>query len=102
MLLRCNPNDEARYHHKATVDHGKVAGKDGCRCRNSPLSELFASWCRLRAHQVKWFGWDTKSNTWEPLDMIADFKEREMRPSMPVQNEKCVVMPYSLVRVGSM
>ena len=34
--------------------------------------------------QVKWVGYDSKSNTWEPLehlagceDMIAEFKERE-------------------------
>ena len=33
---------------------------------------------------VKWVGWESKNNTWEPLehlagceDMIADFKERE-------------------------
>ena len=35
-------------------------------------------------YQVKWVGYDSKANTWEPLenlagceDMIADFKERE-------------------------
>ena len=35
-------------------------------------------------YQVKWVGYDSKSNTWEPLenlagceDMIAEFKERE-------------------------
>ena len=45
---------------------------------------------RVTQYQVKWAGWDTKDNTWEPLEnlagceaFIAEFGEREKTRNRP-------------------